>query len=108
MSKCKTDFLFPPDVITSLTSLRGLNWQSFVEGIAREPYHSINTIAFTYMMVKINNCQTCNSDSFRAMNGCVICSTQSVSRYRGSDSDLIELFEISKLDVENFLRKREK
>ena len=108
MNTCKTGFIFPPYIIPDLNSLRGENWQTLVKSIAREPKDSINTTAFTHMMVKINNCHTCNSDSFRAMNGCLICSTQSVSRFRGSDSDLIDLFQTSKVDVENYLRKREK
>ncbi|HKZ44739.1 MAG TPA: hypothetical protein VJZ78_06845 [Anaerolineales bacterium] len=107
MINCKTGFIFPPEVIPALATLRGYHWTSLVEQILSEPDQSIETIAFTHMMVKINNCQTCNSDSFRAMNGCQKCSTQSISRFRGTDPDLIDLFNSSKYEVETFLRKRE-
>jgi hypothetical protein len=107
LKNCKTGFIFPLEVIPALATLRGDQWISFVEHISKEPDHSIETIAFTHMMVRINNCHTCNSDSFRAMNGCIKCSTQSISRFRGTDSDLMILYNSSKYAVETFLRKRE-
>jgi len=107
MNICKTGFVFPPHVIPSLATLRGDSWSSFVQGISKKPDNSIETIAFTHMMVRMNNCQTCNSDSFRAMNGCLKCSFQSIIRFRGSDSDLLDLYQTSIYDVEAFQRKSE-
>ena len=107
ITNCKTGFLFPPFVIPSLTKLRGDSWSSFVQEISKKPDNSIETIAFTYMMVKMNNCHTCNSDSFRAMNGCIKCSSQSITRFRGSDSDLLDLYKISVNEVEAYHRKSE-
>ena len=108
MNSCNTDFIFPPHIIPSLAQLRSEDWLSLVDGISNKTNDSIETIAFTYMMVKLNNCQTCNSDSFRAMNGCLVCSSQSISRYRGSDRDLIAIFQSSVDEIRAYQRKREK
>jgi len=55
------------------------------------------------MMIQITSCITCHADSFRALRGCTNCAQQTISRYKGSDSDLIELWQKTRLEVQNWL-----
>ena len=56
-------------------------------------------------MARMSACATCNSDSFRALNGCMVCARQSLKRYRGTDEDLMELFQAAKDEVERYIEK---
>ena len=62
-------------------------------------------IAFVLFMVRLGGCTTCQSDSFRAMRGCVICSTTSIKRYKGTDQNLITLYNDAKIDVIDYLKE---
>jgi hypothetical protein len=62
-------------------------------------------IAFVLMMVRIGGCATCQSDSFRAMRGCILCSSTTVKRYKGSDQTLIDLYNEAEKDVNRYMEE---
>ena len=62
-------------------------------------------IAFVLMMVRLGGCASCQSDSFRAMRGCILCSTTSIKRYKGSDQTLIDLYNEAKKDVVKYMKE---
>ena len=62
-------------------------------------------MAFILMMVRLDGCASCNADSFRAMNGCTNCAKQALKRFRGTDTELIKLFEQAKTEVARHLDK---
>jgi hypothetical protein len=39
------------------------------------------------------------------MRGCIICSTTSIKRYKGSDQNLINLYNEAKIDVTNYMNE---
>ncbi len=83
-----TELLFPSRVILALRDERGGFWRQMVEKAAVLMPTERDHLAFVLMMVRLNGCMSCNSDSFRAMRGCTQCSIQNVRRYRGKDEDL--------------------
>ncbi len=54
------------------------------------------------MMVRLNGCVGCETDSFRAMRGCTACAQQTLRRYKGSDAELIDLYQQALADVRKF------
>jgi hypothetical protein len=60
------------------------------------------------MMVRLNGCTTCQSDSFKAMRGCTLCATQTVKRFRGEDEELLSLVDAAKRDVMTYSSKHTK
>lgn len=106
MENCETDLLFPARVIPSLILSRGEIWRSLVEEVIKVEPDSPEVIAFTLLMVRISNCIFCNTDSYRAMHGCIQCARQALNRFRGTDQDLIELFKTAKLEVKDYLEKK--
>ena len=106
MENCETDLLFPARVIPSLIETRGEIWQQLVKEIVTEESDSVDVIAFTLMMVRISNCIFCNTDSYRAMHGCLQCARQALHRFRGSDEELIDLFKTAQSDVMEYLEKK--
>lgn len=101
-----TELLFPLRVIPLLKSLRGEEWAALVDKLHSGDCTRTEKYAFVLMMVRMGGCVNCNSDSFRAMRGCTICSKQSVKRFRGNDQELVELYRQIQKEVEQFLKKQ--
>jgi hypothetical protein len=100
-----TELLFPSRVIQALADQRGDDWRELVERVAALPEDSAELLAFVLLMTRLNNCNTCNSDSFRAMRGCTQCALQNVRRFRGSDKEFIKQYQTALKDITKSLEK---
>lgn len=101
-----TELLFPLRAVSNLIDVRGREWRKLVEQINREDALLIDQLAFILTVVKQAGCVSCNSDSFRAIRGCAQCSIQAIRRFKGSDAELLDLYEQSHIEVEKYLKKR--
>lgn len=104
MYQSDTEILFPMRVAPNLCEIRGPLWQDLVAKVMQEEDASPNQLALSLMMIRLNSCLTCHTDSYRAMRGCTICASQVIRRFKGDDEDLLILFEQAKRDVESFLQ----
>src|SRR3989304_463461 len=94
--------LFPRHVIPTLRNLRGPKWRELVERVScREEQHE-ETLAFMLMMLRLNGCMACETDSYRAMRGCMACPHQTLRRHKGSDDELLQLFQEALADIRAF------
>lgn len=107
MNKCGTELLFPADIIPSLINMRGKRWQLLIREIESLSPDTLEILALTLTMIRIGNCLYCNSSSYRALHGCQQCTRQALNRFRGSDDDLVDLYNTAKIEVENYLKKKE-
>jgi hypothetical protein len=96
------EILFPHYAITSLRKLRGAKWQALVERVLSLPENHEETLAFMMMMIRLDGCMVCETDSFRAMRGCSTCAVQTLRRHKGEDDELLELFQQALEDVRDF------
>jgi hypothetical protein len=94
-----TDLIFPLRALPRLRPLRGPDWQMLVDRILAAPEASIEALAFSLMMVRLACCLTCTVDSYRALRGCTLCSEQAARRFRGSDGELLSMFEAACAEV---------
>jgi len=101
-----TDLLFPGRVILTLRDQRGEIWQRLVGHVGNAEPESVEYLAFILMMARLDGCVSCNADSYRAMHGCTACARQTLKRYRGSDEDLVGLYQAAKSDVETHLSRK--
>ncbi len=108
MYNTDTELLFPSRVIPSLRSLRNEAWRALADRVNALEQSSPEHLAFVLMMVRLDGCVSCNADSFRAMRGCTQCARQTVRRFRGSDQDLIALYNEACKDVERLAEKSAK
>lgn len=98
-----TDLLFPPRVISSLRELRGDDWDKLIENVINAGETDEKRLAFVLLMAKMGGCVSCHSDSYRAIRGCTHCSKQTIRRFRGSDKELLDLFNQALLDITDHL-----
>lgn len=89
----QNEILFPHYAIQSLRDARGPEWQSLIDHVVAQPETSEVSLAFMMMMIRLNNCLECETDSYRAMRGCEACSAQTIRRHKSSDQGLVELYE---------------
>jgi hypothetical protein len=97
----RTELLFPTHLIPGLRDLRGEKWQELVDEIVPLPETHPDKLAFCLMMIRLNACLNCVSGSYRFMRGCELCSQQTISRYQGTDEELIDLHQKAKEDLAN-------
>jgi len=64
---------FPKTAIASLQKLRGAQWEALVERVTTLPETHEETLALMLLMIQLNGCLTCETDSYRAMRGCCAC-----------------------------------
>ena len=100
-----TEILFPLRVIPTLGALRGENWEALIGRLSSSEAEEVDLIAFSLMMIRLGGCTACNADSFRAMRGCTHCARLTVKRYKSTDEDLIHLFNESRVEVVEYLKK---
>ena len=107
MYRRDAEVLFPSRVIPSLRDLRGRKWQRLVDCVIQQPSGSLSQLAFGLLMIRLDGCLTCHSDSYRAMRGCTLCAQQAVLRFKGTDLELVEAFERAKVDVQRWQKTGE-
>lgn len=98
------EILFPHYAIPALRNTRGPRWTRLIDGISCKRETSIEVIALMSVMIELNGCLACETDSYRAMRGCTSCAQQTLRRFKGSDQELIEMYErslatISEIDL---------
>ena len=99
----KYELLFTPRLIPTLKDLRGEEWQALVCMLSNLPETHPDVLAFALMMIHLDNCLTCEMDSYRAQRGCITCARQTITSFKGTDGQLLIQFEQAKTDVQQHL-----
>lgn len=94
--------LFPRAAIPALRNVRGPRFAQLVDHIIQLPECHEETLAFMLMMIQLNGCVSCATDSYRAMNGCSLCAYRVLKRFKGSDEDLFDRYQNALRDVRAF------
>lgn len=102
------ELVFPPSIIPTLRDLRGESWENLVDQVELEAADGVGRIAFVLLLVRLAGCLSCQADSFRAMRGCIYCSTQTIKRFKGSDQELIKSYFLARDEVKNHILKDKK
>lgn len=99
----ENELFFPHYVIGKLAKTRGPEFQKLVERVSTQPEDHPEVLAFSLMMVRLDGCLNCETDSYRAMRGCIPCAQQSLRRFKGGDGALLTRFEEALEDVHHYL-----
>ena len=104
----KNELMFPHRVIPLLRGLRGPEWRELIDKVLSVPEGDEASLAFVLMMVRLNGCLVCETDSYRAMRGCDACAIQTLRRYKGSDRELLRIYQQSLEDIQKYRMHGEK
>ncbi|MCB0045773.1 MAG: hypothetical protein KDD92_10105 [Caldilineaceae bacterium] len=101
----KAELLFPAHLISALRELRGEEWQALVDRISALPETHPDSLAFVFMMIELDGCMKCNSNNYKFLRGCFLCATQTVQSFKGSDQELLDMYERSKHELNLHLQQ---
>ena len=101
-----TDLIFPPRVIPALSTERSSVWKDLVALAQKSDSDSPEKVAFILMMARLNNCATCNADSYRAIQGCSSCARQALKRFHGTDEELVRLFAAARREIIQYVESK--
>ncbi len=99
----KAELLFPPRLVPILRSLRGPEWSALIDRVIALPETDPDSLAFTLLMIRLDDCVKCHEGSFKYMRGCTLCASQSVTQFKGTDEELIDLYAKARQDVDAYL-----
>ena len=99
----ENELLFPSHVIPKLRESRGEAWAKLVDGVSRLPENHPESLAFSLMMIRLDGCMACETDSYRAMKGCLGCALQTLRRYKGPDQELLQRYKEALMEIEEHL-----
>jgi hypothetical protein len=100
------ELLFPSSSIAMLRQVRGDLFRALVERVMCLPEDHPEHLAFSLMMIRLDGCMACETDSYRAMRGCTPCARQTLRRFKGTDADLLARYEEALDDVRVYLESR--
>ncbi len=101
------ELLFPNYVIPVVREMRGEEWRKLADHVMTLPGNHPEVLAFVLLMIHLNGCLECETDSYRAMRGCAMCATQTLRRYKSSDASLLKAYGKAMVEVEAFLAEQE-
>jgi hypothetical protein len=102
----QTEILFPPRLIPQLRDACGPELRKLVERISALEDSHPESLAFTLMMIRLDGCLECETDSFRAMRGCLACALQNLRRHRANERELLKLYKAALQEVREHLAAR--
>ncbi len=100
----RSEILFPRRCVRALKGLRDSQWQGLVEHVSALPDDHVDSLAFSLMMIKLCKCLRCDLGSYTASLGCCTCAQRAIKGFKGSDANLLRLFERSKEEVLEYLK----
>jgi hypothetical protein len=98
-----TEIMFPPSVTPSLKDACGPEWRGLVDKVTGLEETHPDSLAFSLMMIRLDGCLECETDSYRAMRGCAACALQTVRRHRSNERELLRLYNTALTDVQAYL-----
>ena len=99
------EILFPLHLVPKLKDLRGPKWQKLVEHVASLPETHPDALAFALMMIRLNECLNCHRQSYKYQRGCLVCSSQTIIHYKGTEEELLEHYEKARRDIERYIKE---
>lgn len=101
------ELMFPNYVIPISRDMRGEEWRKLVDHVLELSDDHPEKLAFVLMMVNINGCMECETDSYRAMRGCAACVAQTLRRFKAPDADLLDAYHRALAEVQDYLAERD-
>jgi hypothetical protein len=98
----RNELMFPYHVIPLLRQVRGETWRTLINSLVDAAEDDPRTLALMLLMIRLNGCLSCETDSFRAMRGCATCALQTLRRFKGSDDELLTQYQQALTEIQSY------
>jgi len=98
----RSEILFPYTCIAGLRDLLDAPWARLVDRILEQEESSDEGLAFSFMMIKLCGCLSCDMGSYKASLGCDVCSQRAVAGVKGGSADMLKRLEKAAADLERY------
>lgn len=98
-----SEILFPYRAVKGLKHVRGDTWRHLVEHVLSLPENHPDAMAFSFLVLRLADCLHCDQSSYKAFLGCQSCSQRVIAGFKGTDEDLVYLYEEARGDVHRFI-----
>ncbi len=95
----RTEILFAPWAVRALKDARGNKWKKLVEQVARLPEDDPDALAFQLLMIRINNCVTCDARKFMERGGCGRCASTNLGFSKETEENLITRYRAARKEI---------
>ena len=102
----KAEIIFPPKLIPHLRDLRGDEWRVLVDRVTPLSEMDPASLAFSLLLIRLDGCLKCYAGSYKFMRGCQLCAVQTITQYKGSDSQLLKEYQRAQVDIDDYLSGR--
>ncbi len=99
------EILFPLHLLPKLKDLRGPKWQALVARVSMLPETHPDALAFALMMIRLNECIGCHRQYYKYQRGCLVCSSQTIIHFKGTDEDLLNHYEEARRDIDRYIKE---
>ena len=99
----ESEILFPTRCIPGLGRLRDEKWDELVERVSALPETDEDSLAFSYMMIKLCKCLRCDLGSYRASLGCCTCAQRAIKGFKSSDKALMRYYTRARKEILKYL-----
>jgi hypothetical protein len=100
----KTELLFAHWAVRSLRDARGPRWRKLVEEVAALPEDHPDALAFQLMMVRLNNCLSCDARKYAERGGCARSSLTTLQFSKETDESLVARFRAARKEISATLK----
>jgi hypothetical protein len=98
----RNELMFPHYVIPLLRQVRGETWRALINSLVDAAGDDPRALALMLLMIRLNGCLSCETDSFRAMRGCATCALQTLRRFKGSDDELVTQYQQALAEIQSY------
>ncbi len=95
----RTEILFAPWAVRALKDARGTKWRRLVEEIASLPEDDPAALAFQLVMIRLNNCVTCDARKFMERGGCARCASTNLGFSKETEENLILRYRAARKEI---------
>lgn len=95
----RTEILFAPWAMRALQDARGAKWRRLVKEVAALPEDAPASLALQLVMIRLNNCVTCDARKFIERGGCARCAATNLGFSKETEEDLILRYRAARKEI---------
>ncbi|MGB8645675.1 MAG: hypothetical protein WCF84_10585 [Anaerolineae bacterium] len=100
----RTEILFAPWAVRALKNARGNKWRKLIDQIDVLPEDNLDALAFHLLMIRLNNCVTCDARKYMERGGCARCALTNLGFSKETEESLLARYRATRKEIAETLK----